>query len=395
MRARTLVVGASLAGVRTVQALRRKGYDAPITMIGAETSLPYDRPPLSKEYLLGKVDADALGLIDDAELAALDIDLQLGVRAEAVDLQSRQLTTSAGERIAFGTLIAATGSVPRTLSSGEDLSGIHPLRVIADAAAIREAFASQPRVAIVGGGFIGAEVASAARLLGLEVTLVDPVPTMMLRGVGEHVGAVLAERHRDNGVRLQFGRSVAGIEGRDRVERLVLDDGSYVHADVVVVGIGVDPAVDWLTGCGLDTVGGLACDASLRAGHGVYAVGDVARVGQQDGPRRYEHWTNAGDQATVLAAVLTGVATTYEAQPYVWSDQLGTRLQVWGEVRPQDELRYLHGAPDAEEFVVATGADGVIRSVVAFGARREAMRAQRLLRAGTAWLPGRGPVAAL
>jgi len=183
------------------------------------------------------------------------------------------------------------------------------------------------------------------------------------------------------------------VEGTDRVERLVLDDGSVLDVDVVVVGIGVDPAVDWLAGSGLDVAGGVACDASLRVAEGIYAVGDVARFAGPGGERRLEHWTNACDQASVVADVITGTPTRYELVPYVWSDQLGTRLQVWGDIRPDDELHCLHGDVDAGEFVLAAGGDGVLRGVVALGARREAMRAQRMLHAGASWQTGRGLIA--
>lgn len=374
----TVVVGASLAGVRTVQALRRKGYDEPITLVGAEPHAPYDRPPLSKEFLLGKLDAADVRLVETAELEALDVALQLGTRAVGVDLRERAVLTEQ-DRIQFGTLIVATGSTPRRLAGADQLTGVHVLRTLDDAAAIRAAFDAGARVAVVGGGFIGAEVASSARLLGLDVTVIDPLPAMMIRGVGAAIGAVLSDRHSDNGVRMKLGRTVSRLDGAGRVERVLLDDGSAVDADVVVVGIGVDACVDWLAGSGLDTAGGLACDASLRAGPGIYAVGDVARFACADGRRRLEHWTNAGDQAAVLAGVLTGASAAYDPVPYVWSDQLGTRLQVWGEVRPGDELDYLYGSPDADEFVATFRCDGALRGVVALGARREAMRAQRML----------------
>jgi hypothetical protein len=215
----------------------------------------------------------------------------------------------------------------------------------------------------------------------------------MVRGLGVTIGAVLARRHADNGVRLRLGRTVARLEGGQRVERVILDDGSTVDADLVVVGIGADPAAAWLAGSGLDIADGLVCDAALRAGDGVYAVGDVVRWPTPDGLHRAEHWTNAVDQASALAVTLTGGTGAYSPVPYVWSDQLGTRLQVWGEVRAEDELVYLTGAPDADEFVVAAGGAGRLRGVIAFGARREGLRAQRLLQAGAPWEPGRGPVA--
>jgi NADPH-dependent 2,4-dienoyl-CoA reductase/sulfur reductase-like enzyme len=388
----TVVVGAALAGVRTVQALRRKGYDAPIAMLGAESHAPYDRPPLSKEFLLGKLGEDDLRLVDDGALEALDVQLLGAMHATGLDLDRREVVADR-ERIPFETLIIATGSNPRLLPGTHDRAGVHPLRTLDDAVAIRAAFAAEARVAVVGGGFIGAEVASSARQLGLDVTIVDPLPALMIRGVGPVVGTALANRHRDNGVHMKLGRCVSRVEGTDRVERLVLDDGTSLDVDLVVVGIGVDPAVEWLAGSGLDVAGGIACDASLRVADGIYAVGDVARFAGPGGQRRLEHWTNAGDQAAVLADVLTGAAATYAPVPYVWSDQLGTRLQVWGDVRPEDELHWHLGDPDSAEFVVASGGDGAMRGVVALGARREAMQTQRMLYAGASWPPGRGPVA--
>lgn len=385
-----VVVGASLAGIRSVQALRRRGYQEPITVIGAEPQLPYDRPPLSKDFLLGTLAATDLALASETEIDALGVSLRLGEPASALDAANHELTVGT-ERIAFRTLVIATGSRPRTIAGLGALAGVHTLRTLGDAEAIRAGLAAGARVAIIGGGFIGAEIASSARALGLEVTIIDPLPALMIRGLGAEIGGVLAARHADNGVKLRLGRGVARIEGESRVERVVLDDGSVIETDLVIVGIGVEPAVEWLAGSGLDVRAGVACDESLRAGDGIYAVGDVARFSTADGLRRLEHWTNAVDQATMLAGVLTGAAGTYQSTPYVWSDQLGRRLQVWGEVRPQDERVFLHGNSETDEFVAVFGGEGRLRSVVAFGARREAMRAQRLMRDGSEWQPGLGP----
>jgi NADPH-dependent 2,4-dienoyl-CoA reductase/sulfur reductase-like enzyme len=395
------VVGASLAGVRTVQALRRRGYDAPVTLIGAEPELPGDRPPLSKDFLLGKVTAEDIALTSPQALAALDVQLLLGTEATGLDLARREVLLGA-QRWPYDTVVIATGARPRLLPgtaasgagpSGAVPAGVHPLRTLADAEAIRVGLVPGARVAVVGGGFIGAEVASAARLLGLDVTIVDPLPVLMARALGPQLGAVLARRHADHGVRLRLGRGVARTEGGGgRIARLVLDDGSAVEADLVVVGIGAEPAVDWLAGSGLDVAGGVAVDARLRAAPGVYAAGDVARWGRGAGQRRFEHWTSAVDQAAALAGVLTGSWTAYDPQPYVWSDQLGSRLQVWGEVLPGDEIGYTHGSADDDEFVAVSGRDGRLAAVVAWGARQAAMRAVKLLRAGTAWVPGLGPV---
>jgi NADPH-dependent 2,4-dienoyl-CoA reductase/sulfur reductase-like enzyme len=386
----TIVVGAGLAGVRTVQALRRRGYDSPIILVGAETHLPYDRPPLSKEFIVGKLTVDDVTLAGVDELAGLDVELRLGTRAVDVDCGARSVLLS-GERVRYGTLVVATGSTPRTLPVSGGIAGVHTFRTLDDAVAVRDSLAAGARVAIVGGGFIGAEIASGARQLGLDVTIVDPLPALMIRGLGPDLGAVVANRHADSGVRLRLGRSVSRIVGGDRVEQLVLDDGSTVDADLVVVGIGVAPAVGWLTGSGLDVTAGLHCDATLHAGNGVYGVGDVARWSSARGTHRTEHWTNAVDQALALAATLTGQPTRYDPLPYVWSDQLGGKLQVWGEVRPQDDIAYLVGDAGSAEFVAVTGGEGALRGVVAFGARREAMRAMKMLRSGTRWQAG-GPV---
>jgi NADPH-dependent 2,4-dienoyl-CoA reductase/sulfur reductase-like enzyme len=386
-----VVVGASVAGVRTVEALRRRGYDARITVLGAEPHVPYDRPPLSKEFLLGKIDVADLALSDAGAFGGLDVELRLSTAATGADLERKHVLV-AGDRVPYSTLVVATGSTPRLLPGTEHLAGVYALRTLDDAAAIRNACSSAARVAVVGGGFIGVEVASSARLLGLQVTIIDPLPALMIRGLGAEVGAALARRHADNGADVRLGRGVAEVRGQDRVEQLVLDDGSVVDADVVVVGIGVTPALGWLAGSGLDVSAGLGCDATLRVTDSVYAVGDVASWTSGTRRRRLEHWTNAVDQAAALASVLTGNPTAYDPLPYVWSDQLGSRLQVWGEILPGDEVVFVSGDADEGEFVAAAGRDGRLAAVAAFGARRDAMRAMRLLRAGAAWERGKGPV---
>jgi NADPH-dependent 2,4-dienoyl-CoA reductase/sulfur reductase-like enzyme len=390
-----VIVGASVAGVRTAEALRRRGFGGRITLIGAEPHLPYDRPPLSKAFLAGQTTADDLPLLPGDRLGRLELDLRLGERAEAVDLSSRQIRLTSGEPVPFGTAVIATGSVPRRLPELDGWPGVHVLRTLDDAVAIRAALAAGARVAVVGGGFIGAEVASCARALGLQVTIIDPLPALMIRGLGPALGQALAGRHADHGAVLRLGRSVVRAEGAGRVERLVLDDGSHVGADLVVVGVGADPATGWLDGSGLPVDGGLCCDACLRAPEtdGVYAVGDVARwpSARYRGPLRLEHWTNAGEAALAVAAAITGAPAPFDPLPYVWSDQLGARLQVFGRVGPHDEVVYVEGGPDAAEFVAVSGRDGALHAVVAVGARRAALRWERVLRSGAEWIDGRGP----
>ncbi len=391
-----VIVGASVAGMRTAEALRRRGFDARITLIGAEPHLPYDRPPLSKAFLTGHAAEDDIALLDGDRLDRLELELRLGVQAEAVDVATRQVRLASGEPVSFSALVIATGSRPRRLPALDGWPGVHVLRTLDDAIAVRAALAAGARVAVVGGGFIGAEVAWSARSRGLDVTIIDPLPALMARGLGPALGQVLAARHADHGVTLHLGRSVARAEGAGRVERLVLDDGTSVDADVVVVGIGVDPAVGWLASSGLPVDGGgLCCDAWLRVPgtDSVYAVGDVARwpSARYAGPVRLEHWTSAGETARGAAAALTGTPPPFDPLPYVWSDQLGTRLQVFGQVRPADELVYVEGGPEEAEFVAASGGDGKLQAVVALGARRAALRWERLLRSGLPWITGHGP----
>ena len=394
-----VIVGASVAGVRTAEALRRRGFGGRVTLIGAEPRLPYDRPPLSKAFLAGRATEDDLPLLDADRLDRLELDLRLGERAAALDPAARTVRLASGEQVPFGTAVIATGSVPRRLAALDGWPGVHVLRTLDDAIAIRAALTGGARVAVVGGGFIGAEVAWSARSLGLDVAIIDPVPALMARGLGPALGTVLAARHADHGVTLRLGRSVARAEGAGRVERLVLDDGTSLDADVVVVGIGVDPAVGWLAGSGLPVDGGgLCCDAGLRAlgTDSVYAAGDVARwpSARYQGPLRLEHWTNAGETALAVAAAITGVSgapAPFDPLPYVWSDQLGVRVQVFGQVGPRDEVVYVEGGPAAAEFVAAAGRDGTLHAVVAVGARRAALRWERALRSGAGWTAGSGP----
>jgi NADPH-dependent 2,4-dienoyl-CoA reductase/sulfur reductase-like enzyme len=386
-----VIVGASVAGVRTAEALRRRGFDGRVTLIGAESHLPYDRPPLSKAFLAGQATSEDLPLLPGDRLARLELDLRLGERATALDMRSHAVRLADGELVPFGTAVIATGSIPRRLPALDGWPGVHVLRTLDDAIAIRAALATGARVAVVGGGFIGAEVASGARALGLDVTVIDPVPALMIRGLGPVLGQVLAARHADHGVTLRLGRSVARAEGTGRVERLILDDGSTVDADVVVVGIGVDPATGWLATSGLPVDSGVCCNACLRVRgtDAVYAAGDVARwpSARYRAPLRLEHWTNAGDTALAVAAAITGTPAPFDPLPYVWSDQLGTRIQVFGQPTPRDELIYVEGGPDEAEFVAATGRAGTFHSVVALGARRAARPWEQALRSGTPWPP--------
>jgi 3-phenylpropionate/trans-cinnamate dioxygenase ferredoxin reductase subunit len=371
---RVVVVGASLAGIRTVEGLRRRSSDADVVLVGAEPGaddgVACDRPPLSKAFLAGSA-AEAPPLTSRARLGALDVELVPG-RAVDLDLDRRRVGLHGGESV--------PGLEPRP--------GVFALRTAADAAAIRAACVEGARVVVVGGGFIGAEVAWTLRQRGHEVAVVEPLPALMIRGLGPEIGAAFTRRHAAAGVDLHLGAGVAAVEGAERVEAVTLTDGTVLPADVVVLGLGTVPETGWLTGAGLDLRDGVVCDGHLAAAgaEGVWAVGDVARWRH---PRygedvRVEHWTNAVETAGVVAANLTGTPTVHDAVPYVWTDQLGARLQVFGRVRPQDELRVVVG--DLEDtFVALTGGDGLLRSVVGFGAVKALMPFRKLLLAGAGW----------
>jgi 3-phenylpropionate/trans-cinnamate dioxygenase ferredoxin reductase subunit len=387
---RIVVVGASLAGVRTVQGLRRRGCTDEIVLVGSEPGSPAgvasDRPPLSKAFLAGAA-AEAPPLVSPEDLSALDVALVEG-RATDLDLAGRRVVLHGGDAVGFDRLVVATGSSPRSVPELEPRPGVHTLRTASDASAIRTAAGEGARVVVVGGGFIGAEVAGTLTALGRQVSVVEPLPALMIRGLGPEIGAVFTRRHVAAGVDVHLGAGVTAIEGGDRVEGVRLTDGSRLPADLVVLGLGTVPETGWLADSGLDLRDGVVCDGSLAAvgADGVYAVGDVARWRH---PRygedvRVEHWTNAVETATVVAANLTGEPTVHDALPYVWTDQLGARLQVFGQVRPQDEVRVVFGDLDGA-FVAVTGGDGELRSVIGFGAIKHLMPYRKLLVSGAGW----------
>jgi 3-phenylpropionate/trans-cinnamate dioxygenase ferredoxin reductase subunit len=331
MRSPTVIVGGSVAGVRTVQALRARGYEEDIVLVDQEPGPPYDKPALSKEILTGAA-AQPPALADLGDLA---VDHRPGLAATGLDLAARRLVTGSGS-IPFGRLVIATGSRPRRLPALEGRAGVHYLRTRADAASLREEFTRRPRVVVVGGGFVGGEVASSARALGLDVTIVEAAPRLLARLMPPEVSDRVARLHRDHGVRVLCGRSVTGCFGRDRVETVELDDGTRLDADVVVAGIGTTPATGWLTGSGLVLDDGVRCgpDLSADGAEGVWAIGDCARWFDvaSSRPVRLEHWTAAREQAAFVAGALTGdgATTAFTTTGYVWSDQHGVRIQHVG-----------------------------------------------------------------
>ena len=384
-----VVIGGSLSGLRTVQGLRRKGSTAAITVVGDELGLPYDRPPLSKTFLLGTADEQSIQLVDGAALASLDLELRLGVSADGLETDARQVHLSGGSAIGFDTLVIATGSSPRTVPGITMRTGIHTLRTLDDAQRIQLGLRNAASVAIVGGGFIGGEIASAARGMGVDVTVIDALPTLMTRGLGNELGTRMSELHRRHGVELRLDCKVTGFAGDGAVTGVELADGSVIPADLVVVGIGTVPNVGWLRDSGLTLDDGVVCDEYLKAADGIYAVGDVARWHnpRYDEPMRMEHWTSAGEQATALSSTLTGTPTPCTVVPYVWSDQFGKRLQIFGRIGADDDIDIVF--EEADRFVATARRVGRLEGVVAYGALKEMLPYRAELMAAP--LPTRSP----
>ena len=386
---RIAVVGASLAGLRAAESLRRLGYGGALVLVGAEKHLPYDRPPLSKELLQGRWEVDRIGLRRQP-YEELELDLRLGVRATALDLAARELVLGDGVREPFDALVLATGASPRRLRGQPDLPGVHLLRTLDDALALRAALEARPRVLVVGAGFIGAEVAASCRARGLQVTLVEPLPVPLARGLGEAMGRVCAELHRDQGVDLRCGVGVSGFQGHQRIERVTLSDGSSVEADLVVVGIGAAPETGWLEGSGLRLDDGVVCDAFCAAAPGVFAAGDVARwhnplFGEE---MRVEHWSNAAEQGSYVAERLAGTdlgAQPFAPVPFFWSDQYGVKIQFAGRMRPDDEVRLVAGSLAERKFTALYGRAGRLSGVLAWSRPRDLAKYRRLIAAATSF----------
>jgi len=380
-----VVVGASLAGLRATETLRREGFDGRIVLVGAEPHLPYDRPPLSKQLLAGEWEPQDLAL-RRTPYDELDVELRLGARATALDAAGRLLTLEGDESLPFDGALLATGAAPRTLSGTPDLDGIFVLRTVDDALDLRARLDARPRVVVIGAGFIGSEVAATCRMRGLEVTVLEALPAPLVRGLGPVLGAVCGELHRDHGVDLRLGVGVAAIEGDGKVERVRLDDGSTVEADIVVVGVGVAPVTDWLDGSGLVLDNGIVCDETLLAAPGIVAAGDVARWPNPmfDGEvMRLEHWTNAAEQGVAAARRLLvaegDAADAYAPVPFVWSDQYDRKIQTVGHFRGDDEMEVVYGSLDERRFVAVFGRDGRLVGALGFSMPAKVMQYRKMI----------------
>lgn len=383
------VVGGSLAGLSVARALRSQGYDGRLSIVAAENRRPYDRPPLSKAFLAGEVLAEDLRLESDGE--DLDVHWRIGVAATALRPSERQVELQDGSSLVADALVIATGATP-VLPWEPTLAGLHVLRTLDDAEALRAELLPGARLVVVGAGFIGAEVAATASTLGLDVTLVEAAPTPLAGPLGVEMGAAVAALHAAHGVRLLTGVGVTGFSGAGRVSAVELADGRALPADVVVVGVGVRPVTGWLAGSGLDLTNGVRCDSFGATGiPSVYAVGDCAtwydpELGMH---HRLEHWTGARERAAITVAGLLSGGTDRRAgrPPYFWSDQYGLTIQVAGHTRGASSVTVEEGSVADGQFLALYRRAGEPVAVLAIGHGKSFMRWRKQLAARATAVP--------
>jgi NADPH-dependent 2,4-dienoyl-CoA reductase/sulfur reductase-like enzyme len=351
-----VIVGASRAGLFAAEGARRAGFQGRITLIGAEAHLPYDRPPLSKEFLTADEVEPQAPVYRSSETLKDKLGLELRTGAPATGLDPSSRTVWVGDQpIKYTALVIATGTTARQLSATSHLDGVFTLRTVDDARRVRAAFDTQPATVVIGAGMIGSEVGASARKRGLAVTIVEPMPVPLVRVVGEQSGKVCAQLHERHGTTLLTGVGVTAVHGRGRAEQVLLSDGTTLEAELVVVGIGVEPETGWLRDSGLRLDNGLVCDATLNAGvPGVYGAGDVVRWfnGPSDRAVRLENWTSAAEQGRIAGhnAVQPAEAKPYATVPYVWSDQYGSRLLFVGDA-DADEIVTVHDNEADESYL--------------------------------------------
>ncbi len=395
---KVVVVGSSLAGLRACETLRQQGFGGEIALVGAEDEIPYDRPPLSKKVLAGEWEVDRIRLRKSDEFAGLALDMHLGNAATGLRTDKRIVSLADGSELPFDGLVIATGAIPRRLPGQPELDGVVELRTLANSMALRDRIADgSARVTVIGAGFIGLEVAATTRQRGCAVTVLESAPAPMIRGLGAEMGTAVAATHTRHGVDLRCGVSVAGIEGDDRrVTGVRLADGTLIDSDIVVVGVGVAPATQWLADSGLTLGDGIICDATLQtSAPGIYAAGDCARwpngvfAGFDDEEMRIEHWTNAAEQGAAAARNMLAVArgepaTPYESVPFFWSDQFDSRIQFVGRAHGDDDIHVFAGDSSAN-FAALYGFAGRLRGVLGVNMPKMVMPFRALMAAKATW----------
>ncbi len=349
-----VIVGASLAGAKAAETLREEGFDGRVVLIGAEHDRPYERPPLSKDYLRGEVGREKVYVHEESFYADQRIELLLGRTAVSVDTSAEEVALDDGERLRYDRLLLTIGAEPRRLEiPGAELDGVLYLRTVESSDALRERLDRGGTVVVIGSGWIGSEVAASAKQKGLDVTIIDPVSVPLERVLGPEVGAIYGEIHRDHGVRLLMGTGVEAFEGDGKVERVRTSDGQVLDCDFVVVGVGVQPRTDLGAQAGLIVGDGILVDERLQtSAPGVFAAGDVA--GAQHpfyGERlRVEHWANALNQGPAAARSMLGGTAAYDTLPYFFSDQYDVGMEYSGFARTWDRVVF-RGDPASREFI--------------------------------------------
>ncbi|WP_460062327.1 NAD(P)/FAD-dependent oxidoreductase [Streptomyces sp. YKOK-I1] len=384
-----VVVGAGAAGATTAETLRRQGYEGRLTLVGGEPHPPYDRPPLSKQILAGRWEPDRVRLRGPEVYDRLGIDLRLGTAAARLDPADRAVELADGGRLHADAVVIATGVRPRTLPGTEGVTGVHVLRTLDDALALRAALGAGRRLVVAGAGLLGTEAAVAARGLGADVTLVggDPVPLLDL--LGPQAAGLVAAVHRDLGLRFRRGRVRAVVSAGGMATGVLLADGTHLPADVVLVATGSLPHTEWLAGSGVQVGDGVLCDDLGAARPGVWAAGDVAnrpdpRTGRR---RRWEHRTHATDQALAVARnLLAGAgARPVATPPYFWTDQHDLRIQVFGEIAGTDRCHLVEGSPAERKFTAVYCVQDRVRGAVAVNLPRAVQQLRPLVENETVW----------
>jgi len=365
---RTLViVGASLAGAKAAEAARATGFDGRVVLVGGEHEPPYERPPLSKTVLRGEAAPETTRVHDDGFYDANDIELLTGRTVEALDVDSARVTLDGNEHVPFSAAVLATGAAPRRLDiPGSDLAGVHYLRELGDARRLGDAVRGAGRVAVIGAGWIGSEVAASARQMGAEVVLIDPADVPLRRVLGDEIGEVFRRLHADNGVQLRMGTGVTELRGTDRVEQVVLSTGEIEAADIVVIGIGVLPRVGLAQAAGVKVDNGIVVDERLQSSAPrVYAAGDVASAWHPHYRQhlRVEHWSNALNQGVTVGTNAAGGSEAYTRLPYFFSDQYDLGLEYVGYSEPGDTV-VVRGNRDEREFIAFWQRDGIVTAAM-------------------------------
>jgi 3-phenylpropionate/trans-cinnamate dioxygenase ferredoxin reductase subunit len=351
-----VIVGASLAGAKAAETLRAEGFDGQVVLIGDEAERPYERPPLSKDYLLGKAERDSIFVHPPEWYDQNGVDLRLSTTVTQIDRDQHQVTFADGSTQAYDKLLLTTGSSPRRLQvPGAHLQGIHYLRTATDSDKIKAAFSAAKHVVVVGAGWIGLEAAAAARTAGAGVTVVEMAELPLLRVLGREVAQVFADLHRDNGVDLKLGAALDDITGTNHVSGVRLADGTHLAADAVIVGVGISPNTELAEAAGLEIGDGIQVDASLRTSDpDIYAAGDVACAYHPLLKKdiRVEHWANALNQPQTAAKAMLGQDVVYDRLPYFFTDQFDLGMEYSGYVEPggYDEVVF-RGDRQRREFV--------------------------------------------